>query len=95
MKSPEALREINGVLLSRELVRPKIKIRNAHRISFGTFFFLKYAGIWTQAIMVAGNIQASRIATFPIRGGQLLIAWTEKINIKRVDRQKILKTQLL
>ena len=70
-KSPVALREINGVSLSRELVRPKIKIRNAHRISFGTLFLLKYSGTWTKAIMVAGNIQASSIATFPIRGGQL------------------------
>jgi hypothetical protein len=71
IKSPVALRAINGVLLSMELVRPKIKIRNAHRISFGTFCSLKYAGIWTKAIMVAGNIQTSRIDTFPIRGGQL------------------------
>ena len=94
-KSPVALKDINRVSLSRELVRPKIKIRNTHRISFGTSFSLKYAGTWTKVIMIAGNIQASRIATFPIRGGQLLIAWTEKINIKRVDRQKILKTQLL
>jgi hypothetical protein len=71
IKSPVALREINGFLLNRELVRPKIKTSSAHRISFGTFFSLKYAGTWTNAIIVAGNMQASRIATFPIRGGQL------------------------
>ena len=71
IKSPLALREVNGVLLSRELVRPKIKIRNTHRMFFGTSFSLKYAGTWTKAIMVVGNIQASRIATFPIRGDQL------------------------
>jgi hypothetical protein len=71
IKSPAALREINGVALSRELVRPKIKIRNAHRISFGTFFSLKYAGIWTKAIMVAGNMQTRKIDVFPIREGQL------------------------
>ena len=70
-KSPVALKEINGVSFSRELVRAKIKIRNTHRISFGTFFSLKYAGTWTKAIMVAGNRQASRMATFPIREGQL------------------------
>ena len=70
-KSPVALKDINWVSLSRELVRPKIKIRNTHRISFGTSFSLKYAETWTQAIMIVGNMQASRIATFPIRGGQL------------------------
>ena len=73
-KSPVALKDINRVSLSRELVRPKIKIRNNqnnHRISFGTSFSLKYAGTCTKAIMIAGNMQASRIATFPIRGGQL------------------------
>ena len=70
-KSPVALKDINGVSLSRELVRPKIKISSAHRISFGTLFSLKYVGTWTKAIRVAGNMQASRIATFPIRGGQL------------------------
>ena len=70
-KSPVALKDINRVSLSRELVRPKIKIRNTHRMFFGTSFSLKYAGSWTKAIMIAGNMQASRIATFPIRGGQL------------------------
>ena len=70
-KSPVALMDINGVSFSRELVRPKIKIRNTHRMFFGTSFSLKYAGTWIKAIMVVGNIQASRIATFPIRGGQL------------------------
>ena len=70
-KSPAAFRVIHGVALSRELVRPKKIIKSTHRVSFGTFFFLKYEGIWTNAIIVAGNMQASRIATFPIRGGQL------------------------
>ncbi len=52
-------------------------------------------GTWEEAIMAAGNVQARKTETFPIRGGQLWIALTEKINIKSVDRQKMLKTQLL
>ena len=47
-KSPAAFRVIHGVALSRELVRPKKIIKSTHRVSFGTFFFLKYEGIWTK-----------------------------------------------
>jgi hypothetical protein len=43
--------------------------------------------------MVAGNMQASRIDSFPIRGGQLWMALIEKININRVEKQKIVKAQ--
>jgi hypothetical protein len=71
IKSPVAFRVIPRVSLSMELVRPKIKIRSVHRTSFGAFIFLKHSGIWAKVIIAPGNIQASRIDTFPIRGGQL------------------------
>ena len=71
IKSTVALSENSWFSLSSELEAPKIKIKITHRTSLGIVFLLRHAGNSKMPIMITGNIQASNIEAFPIRGGQL------------------------
>ena len=50
-------------------------------------------GIRTRTTMATGSMQANKMVTCLAMGGQLWIAATEKMTIKRVEHRKTLKAQ--
>ena len=99
IKGPEATKStvdfivIHEFSLRRETTMPKIKTSSAHRTSFGTFLSLNHMGIRTRMTMATGSMQANKMVTCLAMGGQLWIAATEKMTIKRVEHRKTLKAQ--
>jgi len=83
----------HGFSLRRELIRPKIKTSSTHRTSLGIFFSLNQVGTRTRTTIATGSMQANKIEACLKRGGQLWIAATEKMTIKRVEQRKTLKAQ--
>jgi hypothetical protein len=99
MNGPEAInstndfREAHMFSLKSELISPKIKIKSTHSTSLGAFV-LTHKGARPRLIIVGGNRQANNMEVCLTRGGQLWIAVTEKIKIKKVQNRKTIKAQL-
>lgn len=83
----------HGFSLRRELIRPKTKTSSAHRASLGVLFSLNQVGIRTRTTMATGRMQANKMEACLTIGGQLWMAVTEKITIKRVEKRNALKAQ--
>jgi hypothetical protein len=100
IKGPEATKSIVDFIvihefsLCRETTIPKIKTSSAHRTSFGTFLSLNHLGMRTRTTMAKGSMQDNKMEACLAMGGQLCIAATEKMTIKRVEHRKTLKAQL-
>ena len=80
--------------LKMELMMPARKTNSAHRTSFGIFFSRNQMGIRGRTTMATGSMQANKMETCLARGGQLCMAVTEKMTIKRVEQRKTLKAKL-
>jgi hypothetical protein len=80
--------------LKMELMMPARKTNSAHRTSFGILFSRNQMGIRTRTTMATGSMQANKMETCLARGGQLCMAVTEKMTIKRVEQRKTLKAKL-
>ena len=94
MKRIIDLKAVHWSSLKNVLIRPIIKSRKNHIISFGTYFVLSQLEPWLRIITPAGNMQTNKIEELLMKVGQLWIASIDKKTIKMVDMQKILKAQL-
>ncbi len=92
MNSTNDFRETHMFSLKKELISPKVKTKSAHSTSLGTCVLI-HVGARPRTTIIVGNMQANKMEACLTEEGQLWIAETEKIIIKRVAQRKTLKAQ--
>lgn len=73
--------------LSKELVNPKAETRKSHLIIFGVLLVLIHFGIRGRIVIAGGIRQAANKDSFSTKGGQKVMASTEKNTINIVDKE--------